>query len=120
MRLDQVGPATFEARYRIETSSDQPYVFRLTANGLEERSEAIYYPYSDEYRLYPPNAELLSTISEQTGGLLLPEVEDIFDDHGESASVPTPLWPWLAGLALFTYLLDIAIRRAPWVWAYFA
>ena len=120
LRLDQVGPATFEARYRIETSSDQPYVFRLTANGLGERSEAIYYLYSDEYRLYPPNAELLSTISEQTGGLLLPEVEDIFDDHGESASVPTPLWPWLAGLALFTYLLDIAIRRVPWVWAYFA
>ena len=120
LRLDQVGPATFQARHPIATSSDEPYIFRLSANGVEDRSEAIYYPYSDEYRLYPPNAELLSTISDQTGGMLLPDVEAIFDDYGESASVPTPLWPWLAGLALLAYVLDIAIRRAPWFWKRFA
>ena len=120
LRLDQVGPSTFQARYPIETSSDDPYLFRLSGDGVENRSEAIYYPYRDEYRLYPPNSELLSTISTLTGGLVLPDVEDIFDDYGESASVPTPLWPWLAGLALLGYLFDIAIRRAPWFWRRFA
>lgn len=120
LRLDQVGPSTFQARHPIETSSDDSYVFRLSANGVEDRLETIYYPYSDEYRLYPPNSELLSLISTQTGGLFLPDVEDIFDDYGESALVPTPLWPWLAGLALLGYLLDIAVRRAPWFWKYFA
>ncbi|MEE2668780.1 MAG: VWA domain-containing protein [Gemmatimonadota bacterium] len=120
LRLDQVGPSTFQARHPIETSSDDPYLFRLSGDGVENRSEAIYYPYRDEYRLYPPNSELLSTISTQTGGLVLPDIEDIFDDYGESASVPTPLWPWLAGLALLGYLFDIAIRRAPWFWRRFA
>ena len=120
LRLDQVGPSTFQARHPIETSSDDPYLFRLSGDGVENRSEAIYYPYRDEYRLYPPNSELLSAISTQTGGLVLPDIEDIFDDYGESASVPTPLWPWLAGLALLGYLFDIAIRRAPWFWRHFA
>jgi hypothetical protein len=120
LRLDQVGPSTFQARHPIETSSDDPYLFRLSGDGVENRSEAIYYPYRDEYRLYPPNSELLSAISTQTGGLVLPDIEDIFDDYGESASVPTPLWPWLAGLALLGYLFDIAIRRAPWFWRHFS
>jgi hypothetical protein len=51
---------------------------------------------------------------------LLPEPEEIFGDYGESASVPTSLWPFFAALALVSYLLDIALRRAPWFWKYFA
>ena len=80
----------------------------------------MYYTYSDEYRLYPPNMALLTTISEETGGKLLADNDEIFADYGESASVPTPLWPLLAGLALVGYLLDIAMRRAPWFWRLFA
>ncbi|HJS73763.1 MAG TPA: hypothetical protein VJ921_05710, partial [Vicinamibacteria bacterium] len=41
---------------------------------------------------------------------------EIFEVGDERASVPTALAPFLMGLALVLYLLDIAVRRAPWLW----
>ena len=116
LTVAQVGPGTYQAKYPLSASPDSPYLFRLSADDVEAQSRELFYPYADEYRLYPPNTELLLGISNQTGGKVLPENEEIFDDYGESASVPTPLWPWFAGLALLAYLLDIALRRAPWFW----
>ena len=118
--FDQIGPGMYEARHALTTSPDQPYMFRLSADDLDDQSRAIFYPYTDEYRLYPANAELLKAIAVQTGGKLLPENEEIFADYGEAASVPTPLWPLLATLGLLFYLLDLGLRRAPWFWKHFA
>ena len=79
-------------------------------------SRALHYEDPDEYRFYPPRVEWLRTVSEETGGKLNPDVEEIFADYGETVSRPVELWPLLAVLALIGYLLDIAIRRAPWIW----
>jgi hypothetical protein len=92
----------------------------LSGNGIEDRSQALYYRYGDEFRLYPANTELLNEIAVQTGGKFLPDVGEIFEDYGETASVPTPLWPGLSLLALFSFFLDIAVRRAPWFWRRFS
>ena len=116
LQIDQIGPGAYEARHRLAASPDGPYSFRLAGNDLEVQSRELFYPYTDEYRLYPPNAELLAAIADETGGKMLPENEEIFAAQGETASVPTPLWPFFAGLALLAYLLDIALRRAPWFW----
>ena len=102
--FNQVGPGMYQARHVLTASPDQPYMFRLSAGDLDDQSRAIFYPYTDEYRLYPANAELLNAIAVQTGGKLLPENEEIFADYGEAASVPTPLWPLLATLGLLFYL----------------
>jgi len=120
LSFQQVGPGTFQARYRLAAPGEEPYQFQLSGNGIEDRSQALYYRYGDEDRLYPANVELLDEIAVQTGGRFLPDVGEIFDDYGETASVPTPLWPWLAALALIGFFLDIAIRRAPWFWKRFA
>ena len=120
LSFQQVGPGTFQARYTLGAPGEDPYRFELSGNGIEDRSQALYYRYGDEFRLYPPNTELLSEIAVQTGGKFLPDVAEIFDDYGETASVPTPLWPWLSVLALVSFFLDIAVRRAPWFWRRFA
>ncbi len=120
LQVDQVGPGTYQAKYPLHTSPDSPYLFRLSADDFDAQSRELFYAYTDEYRLYPPNTELLVAVSEQTGGKVRPEAEEIFNDYGESASVPTPLWPFFATLALLGYLLDIAMRRAPWFWRRFA
>ena len=120
LSFQQVGPGTFQARHKLGPPGGEPYRFELSGNGIEDRSQALYYRYGDEYRLYPANTELLSEIAVQTGGGFLPEVGEIFDDYGETASVPTPLWPWLSALALISFFLDIAVRRAPWFWKRFA
>ncbi|MGD8815690.1 MAG: VWA domain-containing protein [Acidobacteriota bacterium] len=116
LEVDQIGPGTYQARYPLHTAPDTPYSFRLSADGVETQSRELYYPYTDEYRLYPPNSELLLAIADQTGGKVLPENEEIFADYDEAASVPTALWPLFAALALAGYLLDVALRRAPWFW----
>ena len=120
LSYQQVGPGTFQARHTLGAPGEEPYRFELSGNGIEDRSQALYYRYGDEYRLYPANTQLLSEIAVQTGGGFLPEVGEIFDDYGETASVPTPLWPWLSALALISFFLDIAVRRAPWFWKRFA
>ena len=120
LSFQQVGPGTFQARHTLGSPGEDPYRFELSGNGIEDRSHALYYRYGDEYRLYPANAELLDEIAVQTGGKFLPDVDEIFDDYGETASVPTPLWPWLSALALISFLMDIAVRRAPWFWRRFS
>jgi uncharacterized membrane protein len=119
LSFQQVGPGTFQARHTLGPPGEEPYRFELSGNGIEDRLQALYYRYGDEYRLYPANTELLDEIAVQTGGAFLPDVGDIFDDYGETASVPTPLWPWLSALALISFFLDIAVRRAPWFWRRF-
>ena len=116
LSFQQVGPGTFQAHHSLGAPGEEPYRFELSGNGIEDRSQALFYRYGDEYRLYPPNTALLNEIALQTGGGYLPDVGDIFDDYGETASVPTPLWPWLSALALLAFFLDIAVRRAPWFW----
>jgi hypothetical protein len=120
LSFQQIGPGTFQARHALGPPGEEPYLFELSGNGIENRSQALFYQYSDEYRLYPANTGLLNEIGSQTGGGFLPDVEEIFDDYGETASVPTPLWPWLSALALFAFFMDIAVRRAPWFWRRFA
>ena len=120
LSFQQVGPGTFQARHALGSPGEEPYRFELSGNGIEDRSQALFYQYGDEYRLYPANTALLAEIGFQTGGGFLPDVEEIFDDYGETASVPTPLWPWLSALALLAFFMDIAVRRAPWFWRRFA
>ena len=121
--LDEVDPELlrrFQARHALGPPGEEPYRFELSGNGIEDRSQALYYRYEDEFRLYPTNTELLKEIAVQTGGKYLPDAGDIFGDYGETASVPTPLWPWLSLLALFSFFMDIAVRRAPWFWRRFS
>jgi len=120
LSFQQIGPGTFQARHALGPPGEEPYRFELSGNGIEDRSQALYYRYEDEFRLYPTNTELLKEIAVQTGGKYLPDAGDIFDDYGETASVPTPLWPWLSLLALFSFFMDIAVRRAPWFWRRFS
>jgi hypothetical protein len=120
LAFQQVGPGTFQARYALGVPGEEPYRFELSGNGIEDRSQALFYRYGDEFRLYPANNDLLNEIAVQTGGKFLPDVEEIFDDYGETASVPTPLWPLLSLLALLSFFMDIAVRRAPWFWRRFS
>lgn len=120
MPIPQVGPGSYEVRFPLTISAESLYEFRLAGPSLpggttaEDSSRALFYSYPDEYRLYPPNTELLRAISTQTGGEFDPEIEAIFADHGDTNTRPTPLWPYLASLALVLYLFDIALRRVPW------
>jgi hypothetical protein len=97
----------------MEGLSDMPAVpadVRAEA-GIREVVDA----YPEEYRLKPVDRTFLEALATQTGGKLAPEPKDVFAPLGESATVPRALWPWFAGAGLVLYVLDLLVRRLPWL-----
>ena len=122
-KLGQVAPGVYEARFKVAASQDAPYVFRWLAPELEgedlTRAQGVFFPYPDEERFYPPDTDLLKTLSDLTGGKYDPEISDIYAPYDDRTTRPTPLTPFLIGLALLLYIFDVAMRRAPWLWSRF-
>jgi hypothetical protein len=121
--LRQTAPGRYRASVPVSISATSPWRFELDAEGIPKealdqvgRTRTVFYPYPDEYRFYPPDVAKLEALSLETGGKVGPSVEDIFEVGDERASVPTALAPFLMGLALVLYLLDIAVRRVPGLW----
>jgi len=121
--LRQTAPGRYRASIPVSISTSSPWRFELDAEGIPgealdpaSRTRTVFYPYPDEYRFYPPDVAKLEALSLETGGKVGPSVEELFEVGDERASVPTALAPFLMGLALVLYLLDIAVRRVPWLW----
>jgi hypothetical protein len=83
------------------------------------RAQGVFFPYPDEERFYPPDKDLLQKLSDLTGGKFDPEISDIYAPYEDRTIRPTPLTPFLIGLALLLYIVDVAMRRAPWLWSRF-
>ena len=120
--LRQVAPGRYRASIAVEAGRSAPYRFALLEGGglsggelAQAGARSLTYPWPDEYRVLPPNTRLLQALSERTGGGFEPKAEDIFSDRGDGGLVAKPLWPWLAAAALLLFLLDILVRRAPWL-----
>jgi hypothetical protein len=104
----QTGPGSYEAEFEASAKGD--YLVRVIAdNGGVSRTLAYSYP--QEYRFYPPNLDLLRTVSTETGGKFQPRPEDIFESRGETRDVPVPAWPYLAGMAAVLFGADVFLRR---------
>jgi hypothetical protein len=107
--IPQVGPGAYESRIRLD--QDGAYVFRAAVEGAGGTTRTLEYSYPSEYHFYPPDTQKLKTISSATGGAFEPKPEDIFNPNGESREYPVSLWPWLAGMVLVLYIVDILLRR---------
>lgn len=120
LALRQVGPGRYRASAPMSPGTSEPYRFEaLEGGGVVKRDLAqlgtrtVSYPWSDEYRVLPPNNALLRALSEQTGGVFAPKADDIFAQGADGGVAPKPLWSWFAAAALLLFLLDILVRRAP-------
>jgi uncharacterized membrane protein len=107
--VHQVGPGEYEAKYPLAQKGS--YIFRAVGLDSGGPSRVLTYSYPDEYHFYPPNTELLRSVSNETKGRFQPRAEDIFEPNGETTASPTPLWPYLTALALILYLTDVLLRR---------
>ncbi len=119
--LRQWAPGTYRERIALPGPREQPFVFELLPTpSLSARQIALAgprslaYAHSDEYRVLPADHPLLRVLSEQTGGKFAPEMADIFRHYGDGGIRSRALWPWLAGLALALYVIEVFVRRAPW------
>ncbi len=120
--LRQIAPGYYQLKMPVATSTTAPLRFELVPGGgitpqwaAAIGTRSLYYPYSDELRSLPPNTELLRAIAAETGGKYAPSVQEIFADYGESVQIEKPLWRWFALGGLMFYLLDLMVRRAPFI-----
>ncbi|NJN17880.1 MAG: VWA domain-containing protein [Oscillochloris sp.] len=105
-------------------SDSGPYVVSivLVRDGqIQQREVGYVQPVAAEYVLseQPRDAgvTLLRNLAEATGGAVLEPLAQI--DPAIDAEAPAPeatdLWPWLLGLALFLWVLEIALRRGAFI-----
>ncbi|MBI1395214.1 MAG: VWA domain-containing protein [Betaproteobacteria bacterium] len=122
--LRQTGPGNYEARVpmpdemsapaRVELVGGVPEAIRTVAG-----TKILNRPYPDELRATAPDTAFLKALAGQTDGKYAPQVADVFAAHGEAYASPRALWPWFAAAALLLYVLDLFLRRAPWVRRWF-
>ena len=121
--MRQVGPGRFEAEAPLDLEPGQTARFRIRPESLPGGmadgaglERAIHVAYPDEYRFLPADAESLAALAAATGGAMGPTADAVLATHGDRVVRARALWPLLAVLGLLAYLLDLSIRRTPWLW----
>jgi Ca-activated chloride channel family protein len=118
----QIAPGRYEAR--LAARERGAYLLTLREEKKNQAASTLatlpfIVPYPSEYRELKPNLALLSRIAEETGGeMLRPDewregLKRLFTPDPKKASAARAIWQPLAGLGLFLFLADLAIRRWP-------
>ncbi len=111
--LQQVAPGRYEARFPVRQVGQ--YVVNVSYQDEQGRSASqvsgLEVAYPPEYAELTPNEPLLARVSEVTGGLMGPTVEQTFVKRRSGARRARDIWPLLAALALLLFPLDVALRR---------
>ena len=104
-------------RFEGEAPADMAGAYWITAvintpdGGMTSASVGAVSTYQEEFSFLPPDPALAQEVAEVTGGRVNPPADTYF------ATVPTrgvtelAIWPWLVGLALVLFLVDVAARR---------
>ena len=112
VRLKQIAPGRYEAPF----TSEQPgaYLVGAALRKGELRLEAgggWVRAYPAEYAVQPDRG-LLERIAATSGGQVLQSADQTADAlRGEAPRPTQAYWPWLIGLALLLFPLEIAVRR---------
>jgi Mg-chelatase subunit ChlD len=67
--------------------------------------------YPDEFAFRSPDPALAADLAGATGGRVSPEPAAVFDAAPARGEAALDLWPWLSGVALALFLVDVALRR---------
>lgn len=93
-------------------------VVLLRESGLQQRDVGYVQPVAPEYRQAADQAlarALLEDLAATTGGAVLAELVPADTPAPVAAMQGDGLWPWLLGLALGLWVLEIAVRRGVFV-----
>jgi Ca-activated chloride channel homolog len=116
--LTPAGPGRFTVRVPAPVRGNHHFDIRLESPAFPDgavRAYAAAAPsFPDEYKLAPPDLDLLKRLATSTGGQFNPaNLAALLGADPRSARHEHPLWPWLTAAALFTFLIDVALKRLP-------
>ena len=113
----QTGPGRYEGRFKL--GEQGTYLLNVVAPGSGDEKPTmirtgVTVAYSPEFRDLEPNEALLREIADVAEGRVLSMKADaasIFDKTIPPTVTRTPIWEFLLKLALFAFLMDVAVRR---------
>lgn len=116
---DQPMRQTAPGRYELTTTVEDQGVYSVDVNQVENgkvtrtESTGFVVPYPAEYRFFGADENFLSRIAGITGGKILKDPRGAWTTDGVKFNGQdfTPLWPWMLGIAMALFPLDIAMRR---------
>jgi len=116
-------PQTAPGRYTQDLVLPAPGAYLVSValvheGGRQQREVGFVQPVAPEYRQQGDPAEgraLLEAIAAATGGAVLADLGQAGTPATGALDAPEGLWPWLLGLALGLWVLEIAVRRGVFV-----
>lgn len=114
LALEKIASGRYQARWPAALPGAYHVQVSFTKNGetVDRQSMGVTAGYSREFVPRPPNESLMRGLAEATGGTLDAPAESLWKDDRRAVE-ELELWPWLAGLALFLFLGDVALKRWP-------
>lgn len=112
LRLKQIAPG----RYEVPFATEQPgaYLVGAALRKGDQQFEAgagWVRAYAVEYAVQPDRG-LLERIAATSGGRVLQSADESAEAlRGETQRPTLAYWPWLIGLALLLFVLEITVRR---------
>ena len=108
LSLNQVAPGAYEASTPLAAEDEMSV--RWSGDDAALERHLLPAPNAED-RYLPPDIARLQWLSETTGGIFDPSVQQLLDPAGQTVVRPTRLWPILAAIALLLYLLNMLLRR---------
>ena len=99
------APAALAGAYWITAVMTTPQGGMFTASG------GAVSAYQEEFSFLPADPTLAQEVAEVTGGRVDPPPAAFFDAAPTRGDTELAIWPWLVGLALVLFLVDVAARR---------
>lgn len=114
--LRQIAPGRYSSSVTLPLQGPYTMAVSATQGQVQETTKIGYVQaYSSEYlpaRSQSDGAKLMQAISTASGGEVLNADSQIKPQQtGQTAGQGISLWPWLLGLAILLWPLEIAIRR---------
>ena len=104
-------------RFEGEAPADTAGAYWITAvintpdGGRTSASVGAVSTYQEEFSFLPADPALAQEIAEVTGGRVNPPADTYFETVATRGVTDLAIWPWLVGLALVLFLVDVAARR---------
>ncbi|TAK24919.1 MAG: VWA domain-containing protein [Chloroflexota bacterium] len=113
--MRQIAPGRYESVVPVEDQGVYAIDVAQFEGGRVVRTESVgaVVPYPSEYRQFGTDDVFLSRLAAMTGGKIVRDPRGVFAPDGLRFHGLDwrPIWPWLVGLALLLFPLDIAMRR---------
>jgi len=113
--IDSISEPIAPGKSRVSFDANPGLIFLRISNEQNSMYQAgISIPYSDEYKIQPPNKGVLQDISNRTGGEMLTSPQQAMRDIKYESAESKSIQKWLILIAMLLFFIDITLRRFGW------